>query len=77
MFEREEMSSANSKAPRGYPEPFHLRTEERLTKPRHYCSVCAIDDEGELCMPKLNLPRLCGDCALVTTKLGETVSEAQ
>ena len=73
MFEREEMRSTTSTTPRGAPEPFHLRTEERSTKPHHYCCVCA-NDEGELYMPKLSLPRLCGDCALVTTKLGETVS---
>ncbi|KAL5479900.1 hypothetical protein EMCRGX_G023500 [Ephydatia muelleri] len=69
------MRSTTSTTPRGAPEPFHLRTEERSTKSHHYCCVCA-NDEGELYMPKLSLPRLCGDCALVTTKLGETITRS-
>lgn len=52
---------------------FHLRTEERSSKPHPHCYTCANND-SELYMPKLSLPKLGGDRGLVTTKLSETVS---
>lgn len=65
--------SARGETARNHCEPFHLRTEERSSKPHPHCYTCANND-SELYMPKLSLPKLGGDRGLVTTKLSETVS---